>query len=959
MLVTVTSAAHAQRLPDSVRSFGPEEREQLKRALSLQGMTEQELEFEKKWATDSFFRLRIVDDLLDHPLHGPDYCDSSAWVVQNLKDNIPALLLFQAQQTDIPIAAGETLALNRELDNEAQKWRGDTIPNCVPVAGAVRLILASYAIGDRFLKQAVRNLSADELQKLLIAAPTMWGDEDDSSEHYLKGELQREFGVKCDTSLKIDTDTMLPILCKLNRKALALSGIAVGLAVNRARQMLTASESLFPREAAGVKAPGTSGDILFYEETEWGKVAIGGRDANRYDGDFCLVIDLGGDDRYAGRIGGGIGILSQPFSVGIDLAGDDVYDSPKKLFNFGAGIFGAGFLVDLGGNDVYRSFHNTQGIGMFGTGVLLDCAGDDFYEAGWYAQGGGMVGSGLLLDAGGDDVYHIFDYGQGFAGVWGYGLQADHSGNDVYYAGGKYIHHPLLPTDYRSFAQGFAIGFRPDCSGGIGFLYDRSGNDFYNAEVFAQATSYWYALGMIYDGAGNDRYAAGQYSQGAGIHLSVGILIDRSGNDQYFSRLGPAQGEGHDLSVGILIDREGDDSYSCTGGQGVGLTNSVGLFIDARGHDNYMTTEKLGQGTGNWARDFGGIGVFIDEDGDNDQYVKTSPGEDNSSWTQGTYGAGVSLKARPKPVIPVEETTYTPDSSQAKRPVKDVFKDAALWEVGEVRNKVKKARKELVALGKEAAEYVAKEKLSTKDGLELRAIEDLAKAMPDTIAPYLFKGLHAGNRYTRSNCAYLIGQAKIKSGVDSLLAALRLAGFRPRWAILAFGEIGDKTVVPRITPYLKDASEPTRITTAATLGKLKDARALPELVAALADPRFTVRSAAEQAIVSIGDTSVSYLLIHCRRNDWSARVMLHVGRLLGMLGAKLDTAERRAERIQVRDWLGGQFLRHSDPAVRAVAVEGLGKMMDPPIRRLLEASMSDEADKFVLGKYRAALKAGD
>jgi len=43
-----------------------------------------------------------------------------------------------------------------------------------------------------------------------------------------------------------------------------------------------------------------------------------------------------------------------------------------------------------------------------------------------------------------------------------------------------------------------------------------------------------------------------------------------------------------------------------------------------------------------------------------------------------------------------------------------------------------------------------------------------------------------------------------------LLAALKIPGFRPRWAIGAFGEIGDKKVVPLIAPYLKDPYERTR-----------------------------------------------------------------------------------------------------------------------------------------------------
>ena len=60
----------------------------MQKALDLQGMTELELGFDKKWAADSFFRLKVVDDLLDNPLHGPDYCDSSAWAVSESRLNV-------------------------------------------------------------------------------------------------------------------------------------------------------------------------------------------------------------------------------------------------------------------------------------------------------------------------------------------------------------------------------------------------------------------------------------------------------------------------------------------------------------------------------------------------------------------------------------------------------------------------------------------------------------------------------------------------------------------------------------------------------------------------------------------------------------------------------------------------------------------------------------------------------
>jgi HEAT repeat protein len=973
LLAACVAASFGQRLPDSLRSYGKAEQEQVKKALALQGITEPELGFDKKWATDSFFRLRVVDDLLDHPLHGPDYCDSSAMIVRDAGGNIPALLLFEDQATDAAVSAADTVLLNREIDEASAQGHGwEAAPTGLSqnLVQSLRLIFGSYEVAGKYLKQALRDLKRDELDRLLLNAPTLWGDEDDTTEHYLKGALHREFGLAIDTGPKFDTDTVLPIFRRIDRRALALSGLAVALAANRTRMLLAATPPAYPLEMPPVKADGVQGECLYYAETKWGRVVVGGRGRNVYDGDFCLVIDLGGDDVYTGRVGAGIGGLGRsgdtipnrsdsghvpsPFGVCIDLAGNDLYDAPKTLFNFGTGLFGVGILVDEQGDDVYRGYHNTEGVGMYGTGVLLDAAGNDVYDGGWNCQACGIVGNGLLVDLAGNDGYRIQDYGQGFASVWGYGLLADHAGNDIYYAGGKYIHHPLLPHEYRSFAQGFAIGFRPDCSGGIGFLFDNSGNDFYNAEVFAQATSYWYSLGMIYDGAGDDHYIAEQYSQGAGIHLSVGILIDRDGDDQYYSRLGPTQGEGHDLSVGVLIDCKGNDSYcNAGGGQGMGLTNSFGMLIDEQGQDNYLAAD--GQGTGSWARGFGGMGVFIDEDGDNDRYVRSSRGDNNTIWTQGTYGTGISLPAKPKPETPAEETTYTPDTSHVKRPIKDVFKDASVWQVGEARNRTRRARKELITRGGEAARYMAEEELNTKDGLALEAITEFAKSLPDSIAPFLFKGLHEANRYTRSNCAYLIGQAKIKNGVDTLLAALKLPGFRPRWAIGAFGEIGDRKVVPMLIPYLSNPVELTRLTTCATLGKLKDPRALPGLVKTLDDPLFTVRSAAEQAIVDIGDTSAGFLLLSAQ-SGMSVRQSLHLARALGTIGAKLDTASRREWLIGIRDRLSSELLHHPDPAVRGVAVEALGKLPAPGVHDILEQGMNDEADRYVLGKYRDALK---
>ncbi len=529
---------------------------------------------------------------------------------------------------------------------------------------------------------------------------------------------------------------------------------------------------------------------------------------------------------------------------------------------------------------------------------------------------------------------------------------SDLNGNDIYYAGGKYIHHPLLPNDYRSFSQGFAIGWRPDASGGIGFLYDKSGNDFYNGDVFTQGCSYWYSLGILYDESGQDHYSAAEYAQGAGIHLSVGILIDKEGDDYYYSRLGPSQGEGHDLSVGILIDRKGKDYYSVSGGQGIGLTNSFGLFLDAEGDDSYMTTEpNFGQGIANWARGFGGSGVFLDLDG-TDDYVQGSPGKDRNYWTQGTYGSGIDLSSAKKPEEKKEEE-IEPDT--IIRPVKEIFEEASIWEVGEAISKVKKARKELINLGMEAIAYVVSEKIDTKSGLEMRAIEELAKAYPDSIKPFLYTALHDDRRYVRANAIYLLGKIKASDGIDSLLLALKDKRNKPRGIISAFGDIEDRQVVPDILPYLKNKDEPTRIYTASTLSKLKDPRSVSDLIKTLDDHYFTVRSAAEQALINIGDSALPNMIEELKVTSLNSKSLGHIIRASAEVASKLDTIENRAKRIEVRKMLLG-FITNSDPYIRGLAVEGLGKLIDEPTRMILTQKMTEETDEFVLNKYRKILE---
>ena len=70
-------------------------------------------------------------------------------------------------------------------------------------------------------------------------------------------------------------------------------------------------------------------------------------------------------------------------------------------------------------------------------------------------------------------------------------------------------------------------------SGGIGILYDRNGNDRYQAGEFSQGVGYFFALGVLYDRSGDDAYRGRRCAQGTSAHQAIEVLFDERGNDRY------------------------------------------------------------------------------------------------------------------------------------------------------------------------------------------------------------------------------------------------------------------------------------------------------------------------------------------------------------------------------------------------------------------------------------------
>jgi len=360
------------------------------------------------------------------------------------------------------------------------------------------------------------------------------------------------------------------------------------------------------------KAPEKYAGVSIRFETPLGRIVVSGTSNDSHEHtDAAVLIDLGGDDTYTGSVGATVS-LDVPISIAIDLSGDDLYRCDQdRTITQGAGVFGAGILIDLAGNDTYTAKRGAQGYGLFGLGLLADYEGDDKYSLKYSGQGAGYFGIGLHLDALGNDTFYVYGDGQGYGGTGGVGVLANLSGDDSYTA------EPLAEKagrpDYHSQnkiavnqAQGCGAGMRADGShghawaGGLGALIDIDGNDKYESGNWSLGTGYWFGTGLVYDGAGDDSYRSVCFSQASGAHFCIGAIFDEGGNDRHVMYETAVSGLcfGWDFCIAMLIDKGGDDHYeSRNTGLGNAQIRSNALLIDIGGNDTYALSPRA-QGFG-------------------------------------------------------------------------------------------------------------------------------------------------------------------------------------------------------------------------------------------------------------------------------------------------------------------------------------------------------------------------
>ncbi|MFC1583962.1 HEAT repeat domain-containing protein [Fibrobacterota bacterium] len=588
-------------------------------------------------------------------------------------------------------------------------------------------------------------------------------------------------------------------------------------------------------------------------DTPHGRIALGGRGDDLYQGDFFMILDPGGNDKYLLSPLSKHQAFSLPVRCIVDLGGDDTYLAGG--FSLGSGFFGVSMLIDKSGNDRYMAGDFSLGSGLFGLGILDDAQGNDIYSGGFCTQGSGAFGIGLLLEQGGNDVYTCHAQAQGFGFTRGFGALVEWKGNDSYLTASHFQDFLRYESHFLAFTQGAGLGYRPVASGGIGVLLDLRGKDSYTSDIFGQGTGYWYALGALFDKQGDDQYQAHQYAQGAGVHLAHGILRDMEGNDKYRSH-GVSQGSGHDIAFGALLDQAGDDEYTAFGlSQGGGNADAVSLFVDVKGNDAYLAkTSGNMMGFSDFRRDYGMIGVFA-EGGGKDLYGDTLL--NNQGRIKSTFGVFLDHNMfASSPALGDVSHLTPPDSLLAPlaKSIDSLFIQASAAPE-KFRYNVLPARDAIEAMGAEdgVISFLAG-KLSTESARERHALRDLLGRLhkKDTVAivRLLSDSLRSRNRKTLSMCADLCGRTKASLCLKDLAPFLKDSSWNLRaMAARNIGKTGRVEWAAALGNMLRDPHPHVCMRAAYGLGLLFPQDLLDLLPGAMDHKHQLVRNSLVQGII--------------------------------------------------------------------------------------------------------------
>ncbi|MBV6458472.1 MAG: hypothetical protein HONBIEJF_01600 [Fimbriimonadaceae bacterium] len=778
------------------------ERKGLADVLYIGNLEERDLNWERK-AAPATMRLPFIDRSLDSPI-----ATANSLLVLHAAagPKSPSALIEQLSSTVFgdqwPRDARILPPMRDELSQVPEAWQR-------PVMN----LAATLADVNEQIRQATSALSGAEKRTLIESLPVL---------------AVEEPSVTFDFVRQPDSN---------RAKVLELAAKVDGLRLRFAAYLLESSleKELGPLKEAGVQIPARI-ELKLYGQ----KIVLGSSgDDLHEDSDSILTIDPGGNDRYRGRHGAGIGYGA----VLIDLGGDDRCE-PKDA-SLGCGLVGIGLARFVGGNDQFFTPSLCLGAGLVGVGGFVKEGGDDLYRSKTLSQGFGMFGIGLMFDSAGVDRYEGSLFVQGAARTLGVGWIIDRTGNDIYLAGGMVLNSPLFADVHYSFAQGFGSGYREDSGGiggGIGLLTDLAGADHYLAETYAQAASYWYSIGTTFDAAGHDTYSAHHYAQSSAMHMTSAYLFDLDGDDLYGVKFGASHAIGHDYGVAFMLDRAGNDVVVARDSTpAVGNANGLGIYIDSAGDDRYQGPP----GVGNGARGSGSLGLFVDLKGQ-DKYREGLA--DGQSALRDTWAAAYDLVDPPRGGTITQDTPEAqPKPGSKPRPndqeLQELFRKATQWGVGTASAEVAAALRDLIAIGMPAFQWMVDTKLASAGRFEIRAFTAVIAALGDPARELIATKVASDHDDTAKAAMRICIEANVKQAAAHLAVALRKPPLQMLATRLA-GVVQATSAVPEILPLAASPDGSLALSAAVALAQIGDAGALSTAEVLLDSSSLPIRKAA-------------------------------------------------------------------------------------------------------------------
>ncbi len=436
------------------------------------------------------------------------------------------------------IAAAQTVARlsnERFLQNLAQTFQ-QRPPIQQPPPGITGDVLFAQQTRAGLIVIGGPGVNTYELDRRVLLVIDLGGDDAYHGAIASSSDIDHGIGVVIDLAGN-DTYTSDPL-------GLATGRLGVGLLVD------LAGDDVYQLDQ-GSGGAGFAGIGMLFDRTG-NDVYMGNRfTQGAAFGGLGLLIDLAGNDRYTSHafaigFGGPLGM-----GAVIDHAGSDVYQCGDKYpspfnqqeaptakpgdpnFQYLCFGMGSGAGLDGGGAKTDAQLPNLAG----GLGYLIDLEGQDQYRSGNMAQGSGYYfGVGVALDLDGDDTRTGGRTSLGAAGYYGTGLFVDAQGSDRHTPSGP--KHALSAASDRSVSLSIDAGTRPD-------TYDLTSS----TGLGEAAGESW---SLFIDEGGADRYQ-GLAGLGHGTPDSLGLFFDLAGADHYDGPPGTppssASGRGNERTI--------------------------------------------------------------------------------------------------------------------------------------------------------------------------------------------------------------------------------------------------------------------------------------------------------------------------------------------------------------------------------------------------------------------------